>query len=99
MLGGANANTRAGVIAFPNPVSVSDPSLPLVPAALTGWDRDLVMTAVPEPGTFALAGLGAGVLLDLRRRQRRQCRGANNEANQHLTRQCIRPWLGHLAQA
>ena len=37
-----------------------------VPAALTGWDRDLVMTAVPEPGTSALAGLGAGVLLDLR---------------------------------
>jgi hypothetical protein len=68
MLGSANANTRAGVIAFVNPVTVLIGN-PNVPAALTGWTQDLVMTSVPEPGAFPLAGLGAAVVLLLRRRQ------------------------------
>jgi hypothetical protein len=70
MLGTANANTRAGVIAFVNPVAVLDPTLPFVPAPLTGWSQNLVMAAVPEPGTFALAGLGGALLLLFHRRCR-----------------------------
>jgi hypothetical protein len=69
MLSSANANTRAGVIAFVNPVTVFDPSLPLTPAPLTGWTQDLVMTSVPEPGAFALAGLGGAVLFLYHRRR------------------------------
>jgi hypothetical protein len=71
MLGTADANTRAGVIAFVNPVTILDPTLPFVPAPLTGWSQNLVMTAVPEPGTLALAGLGGALLLLFHRRCRR----------------------------
>jgi hypothetical protein len=34
-----------------------------------GLPRELVLTTVPEPSTFALAGIGATVLLGLRRRR------------------------------
>jgi len=42
---------------------------PSVPASLTGWTTPLVVRAVPEPSTFALAGLGAAALLLFRRRK------------------------------
>src|ERR1700690_127226 len=48
MLGGADSDTRAGVIAFVNPVTIFQVN-PGVPAKLTGWTEDLVMTTIPEP--------------------------------------------------
>jgi len=79
MVSSANANTRAGVIAFVNPTAnylatptPTPPGIDGLPAG-QGWDgsagQDLVMTAVPEPSTFALAGLGAAALLIFRRRK------------------------------
>lgn len=63
-----------GVAVFAN--SVGDPSPlsgpPGLPAEPTGWTAlgsDLIMTAVPEPSTFVLAGLGAAALLIFRRRK------------------------------
>jgi uncharacterized protein (TIGR03382 family) len=67
MLANANQSTRAGIVAFVQPTwnfTVRNG----VPAYLT-MSQDLVMTAVPEPGTFALAGLGWALLLLLRRRR------------------------------
>jgi len=71
MLGNVTAATRAGVVAFaqqttdwhPNPT----PGIP--PSTTLSWGADLVMMPVPEPSTFALAGLGAAALLILRRRK------------------------------
>jgi hypothetical protein len=66
-------STSGGVFAFENPTAnyTSSPIPP--PAALTGWDgpNDLVMvpTAVPEPTTMALAGLGSLSLFLLRRKK------------------------------
>jgi hypothetical protein len=68
MLSSANADTRAGVIAFVNPITVLIGN-PNVPATLIGWTQDLVMTSVPEPCTSALAGLGGAVLFLLYRRR------------------------------
>jgi hypothetical protein len=73
MLSSANASTRAGVIAFVNPVTPLFLN-PGVPASLTGWTEDLVMTAIPEPSSLALLGLGVGTALAFRcqHRQRRR---------------------------
>ncbi len=67
------ANTRTGVVAFVN--ATADYTLVggrPSPAGITGWDTsagmDLVMTAIPEPSTFALAGLGVAILWTLRPR-------------------------------
>jgi hypothetical protein len=65
MLGASGASTRAGVSAFTDPTFVS----PSPAVQLPGWNQDLVMTTVPEPSTFALAGLGAAALLIFRRRK------------------------------
>ena len=69
MQAAADSDTRAGVIAFVNPVSVLAP-LPLVPAPLTGWTEDLVMTTIPEPSALTLAALGGALLLFARFRGR-----------------------------
>jgi len=62
-----------GVIAFVNPTAA--PTIngsPPVPASLSGWTTsigDLVMIVgdIPETSTFSLVGLGAGILLSMRR--------------------------------
>jgi len=75
MLKTYDANTRAGVVAFVNGTANYQASPPPTPTGITGWDtsaaQDLIMTAVtvPEPSTFALAGLGAAALLIFRRRK------------------------------
>jgi len=61
MLAEANPGTRAGVAAYVQPTII--PYLnPGVPPVLA-MDHDLVMTAIPEPPGFALAGLGAVLML------------------------------------
>ena len=78
MLAGRNSGTRAGVLAWPQPTAnyniVNPPLLP----GLT-WDsvnQDFVLLPIPEPGTFALVGAAAVVLLMLRRRNRAAPNGA-----------------------
>ena len=71
MLRTANGSTHAGVIAFLNPTLADiGYGVPPVTPALSGWTTgigDLVMTTIPEPSMFALAALGAGILMMLRR--------------------------------
>ena len=67
MQGAADPSTRAGVIAFVNPVTVFTTN-PGVPAKLTGWTDDLVMTTIPEPSVLTVAALGGALLLLVRRR-------------------------------
>ena len=73
----AAAGTRLGVIAFPqttlNPVlqNGTPPNITLGWLSLNGGTgQELVMTPIPEPGSLAILGLGAGVLLAFRRRGR-----------------------------
>jgi hypothetical protein len=62
-----SAGDLAGTVLFQNPVS-NPGGIPAVPdQSLTGMPA-LILAAVPEPGTFAIAGLGAALLLALRRR-------------------------------
>jgi hypothetical protein len=58
-----------GTVLFQNPVSNPGGSPPVLDQTMTGMPA-LVMTvaAVPEPGTLAIAGLGAVLLLAFRRR-------------------------------
>lgn len=65
---------NGGVFAFVNPTTSTTANPPATPAPLSGWSggNDLVMvpvTAVPEPGTMALAGLGSLSLFLLRRKK------------------------------
>ena len=61
----------AGVSAvFDNPTGNPNAVPPGTPAALTGWTSPVLVTvAVPEPSTIALAALGLGGLVLLRRRK------------------------------
>jgi len=70
--GVAVSGAHAGVLAFVNPTVAPGAagSPPPTPASLSGFASDLVMVAsVPEPGTFALVGLGLASLLIFRRRK------------------------------
>jgi hypothetical protein len=65
----AQANLRSsGQLTFQNPVGNPLATPPDVPPDLTGMGA-VILTAVPEPSTFALAGLGAAALLIFRRRK------------------------------
>jgi hypothetical protein len=62
------AGRAVGTLTFTNPVGNPAANPPDVPPDLTGMGA-VVLTAVPEPSTFALAGLGAAALLIFRRRK------------------------------
>ena len=60
---------NGGILTFVNPTSdytIPPPNTPVAPG-LDGMDQDLIIW-IPEPGTFALAGLGAALWLIFRRR-------------------------------
>lgn len=69
MASGATAATRAGVIAFVNATANPAAQPPPIAPPLDGWTDNLVLTPIPEPSMFALAGLGAAALLIFRRRK------------------------------
>ena len=60
---------NGGVLTFNNPTADYTAVPPPAAPGLNNWPVDLVMTPVPEPATFALAGLGAAALLIFRRRK------------------------------
>jgi len=55
-----------GTVEFNNAVSSVSPPVP--PSELTGMPAIILVASVPEPATFALAGLGIASLLAFRRR-------------------------------
>jgi PEP-CTERM motif len=61
MLSSYTGAPRTGMVPFVNPTFTA----PQPPVALEGWTQDLLM-AIPEPSTFALAGLGSAAWLCLR---------------------------------
>lgn len=68
------AAQKGGVIAFVNATSdytIAPPNTPLPSTITAGWNainKDLILSIVPEPSSFALAGLGLASLLAFRRR-------------------------------
>ena len=63
-------STKGGVVTF----TMTGSTTAAIPVTMDGWDalpvqHDLVMSPVPEPATFALAGLGAAAMLIFRRRK------------------------------
>lgn len=67
-LANAGANFGAQSAVFQNPLGNPNASPPGTPAELTGMPA-INMITVPEPSSFALAGLGAAALLIFRRRK------------------------------
>lgn len=68
----ANASGTGGVLTFANDTSNFTTSPKPTAPSLTGWDQNLLLiplVPIPEPATFALAGLGAAALLIFRRRK------------------------------
>jgi hypothetical protein len=61
---------KFGVVGFVQATAdYTTPPAPIPPDLGAGFSSDLVMTVIPEPSTFALAGLGAAALLIFRRRK------------------------------
>jgi len=63
-----NATTRGQSAVFSNPLGNPQATPPGTPTDFTSMPA-VILTAVPEPSTFALAGLGAAALLIFRRRK------------------------------
>jgi hypothetical protein len=68
---------QEGVVVFHNGTGGDGSPIPNPPVKLVGWDAaplnsanlQLALVPVPEPATFALAGLGAAAMLIFRRRK------------------------------
>ena len=72
LLAWTGSTVSGGALAWSNGTGNPNGSPPTTPVALTfgttGYNG-LVLTGVPEPSTFALAGLGAAALMIFRRRK------------------------------
>jgi hypothetical protein len=67
---GAQASSLFGrTTPFANPTGNPNDTPPGTPSNLTGWTTPIVVSAIPEPSTIALAGLGVASLLLFRRRK------------------------------
>ena len=67
--GGTLKNQDTFSTVFSNPLGNPNAQPPGLPTDLTGMPGIVLTTAIPEPSTFALAGLGAAALLIFRRRK------------------------------